>query len=190
MSVPELPEPEDAKVRIWERQRGEPGRWYALFVEYVGTNSLRQAVARLAVKNGRKPPRRVSGAAWQAAIALRFKERRSAFLADRAKREMAALETKRRAARARRVATLDKLGLLFSARVAGMEEKDIKQMDPHRFIQELIRTHEDERLELRDGREDDAARAGENEPPLPAIEDVIKPPATTEHKPPEPEDEP
>jgi hypothetical protein len=192
MSVsPELPEPKDARVRIWERQRGEPARWYALFCEYVATDSLRQAVARLAVKRGRTPPRRVSGAAWQAAIALRFRERRDAFLAYRAERERTALEKKRRAARARRVAALDKLGLLFSARLAGMEQKDIEQMEPHRLIEALLKTHTDERLELRDDREDDAARANENEPPLPAIEDRLKPPPEpVDHKPPDHDPEP
>jgi hypothetical protein len=183
--VPELPEPEDARVRIWERQRGEPGRWYALFVEYVGTNSLRQAVARLAVKNGHKPPRRVSGAAWQAAIALRFRERRDAFVAYRAEREMGALETKRRAARARRVAQLDKLESVFTAHLEAMQPADLVGMPPHRLVESVLRLHADEREELRDRPADDSAHADENEGPLPSIESRIRPPepATPDHEP-------
>lgn len=169
-------EPEGARMRAWERWPGEPASSYRLFVEYVTSNSLRAAVAALAKKDGRPVPRHVSGRAWTYACQYRFKERRDLHLVRVAERERELLEKKRRVARARRVATLEKLGGLFSARVAGMEQKDIEKMDPHRLVETLLKTHIDEREELRDRPEDDASRADEHAPPLPRIEDVIKPP--------------
>lgn len=166
-------EPEGATLRAWERWPGEPAASYRLFVEYVGTSSLRLAVARLAKKDGRKVPRRVSGRAWTYACRYRFRERRDAYLVRVAEREKAALETRRRAARARRVARLERLSVLFDA---GLAKLDLERMHPSEFLRELVRTHVDERLELRDSREDDAGRVNEHEPPLPAIEDRIRPP--------------
>jgi hypothetical protein len=162
-------EPEGARLRAWERQPGEPAASFTLFCEYVGTSSLRLAVAQAAKKNGRKVPRRVSGRAWAYACRFRFRERRDAFLSHRAEQERELLETKRRAARVRRVAALEKLGLLFSARLEGMDLADVR---PERVIQELVRTHEDEREEYAMPPEaEDAA-------PLPSLEDVglLKPP--------------
>lgn len=187
-------EPEDFDVEPWERWTigtcgtDEPAALFAIFEAYLRTSprSVRAALARVRGLEGDAAKNiRASGALQRSVRIWRWSERAASWDLHVAEQEKAAFEKARREARRRRVAMLDRATVLIAERLASM--KDLKRMPAHRVIDAMVKTMESSRLEMRDGREDDAAHANEHEPPLPAIEDVIRPPEPVDHKPPDPE---
>jgi hypothetical protein len=180
-------------VHPWERWtrdvcgRDEPPRLYRIFAQYAQTKprSLRVALARFLKLEGKAARSvRVSGGLYRASQFWSWRWRADELDKYLAEEERAAFEKARVEARARRVARLERLSVLFDA---GLAKFDLKRMQPNEFVRELVRAHEEERVELRDRPEDDAAHLSEHERALPAIDDVIKPPEPVDHKPPEPE---
>jgi hypothetical protein len=175
-------------VEAWERWPAgacgvdEPPRLYRIFRRYAQTSprSLRVALARsMGLKGKAALAVRVSGGLYRASLRWRWRERADDWEKHLAEEERVAFEATRRKARARRIAQLVALGDKFGASIATLE---LDRMLPNEFVRELVRTHAAEQAELKDRPED---RTGEEKPDagLPRIEDVIKPPEATEHKP-------
>jgi hypothetical protein len=189
MAPREKPEPDPyLDVEAWERWPAgacgvdEPPRLFRIFQQYAQTKprSLRCALARsMGLKGKTARAVRVSGGLYRASIRWRWRERADDWEKHLAEKEHVAFEAARRKARARRIAQLIALGDKFDA---GLARLDLKQMQPNEFVRELVRTHAAEQAELKDRPED---RAGEEKPDagLPRLEDILKPPEATDHKP-------
>lgn len=170
--------PDDEPEREpWRLQPDEPRRMYRVFEFYLRTRprSLREAV-RLAGAEDAQRPISIPGAVSRAAHAWRWSERAAKYDEAQARLDAAAFEQKRREARARRLAALDRASSLLGKRLEMMDEKDVRKMPPHRVIEALIKTQSAEREELLDTREDRASGRREDEPPLPSIESRVKAP--------------
>jgi hypothetical protein len=167
----------------WEAQPSEPRRAFRTFEIYRQMPHPRSLRRAHALATGEDPDRAssVPGALTRTAKRWRWQERVAAWDSHIAELDAALLEKARRAARARRIAMLDRAGDLIAKRLAAM--KDFKAA-PHRLIDAMVKTIDSEREELLDAREDRKSR-GEDEPDrgLPAIEDVIEPEDPTRKEP-------
>jgi predicted nucleic acid-binding Zn ribbon protein len=162
----------------WKRQPHEPAGMHRILMAYVATSprSLRLAVARVREEDGRAPAAAVPGSVHRWAQTWRAQERADAFDKAQSEKDAAAFNSRRCAARARRIERLSKVGIVFDGAIDGLKVADVLSMPMHKTIETLVRLHDDERVELSDRPEDRAARIGEDPGTLPAIEDRIPPP--------------
>jgi hypothetical protein len=162
----------------WKKQPGEPAGMHRILVAYLATSprSLRVAVARVREEDGRVPAVEVPGSVHRWAQTWRAQERADAYDKAESEKTAAAFESKRRAARARRIERLSKVGAVFDGGLDALTVEDVRAMPMHKTVETLVRLHADEREELLDRPEDRASRLGGDVGTLPSIESRIPPP--------------
>ncbi len=172
------PEP-NVDVEPWERWtrdvcgKDEPLRLHRIFIEYAKTNprSLRVALIRAAGLTGKAArSARASGGLYRASQYWSWRRRADEWDKHNARVEKAAFDARRAAARRRRLDQLDKLSDALGLRLGELAEKAT--------LEGLLKLHAAEQIEYTMLKEDEPDDVG-----LPALEDRIKPPEATDHKP-------